>query len=232
MKVNHNIVKHLFLMTFTTIILILLSSNIVYADKDSCKIDKYKEKDFSYLMEGLNGISEEQVKQHLILYKGYISKINLINDKIKERKDNFSYPEYRSLKIEQSFASNGVILHELYFLNLTNEKTAPTDNFKNLAKQSAGSFDNFINDIKASARNSRGWVFTGYNTRDNKLHNYIIDSHDLHVPVNVIPVLVIDVWEHAYMVDYGIDRDAYIESILKNIDWFEVEKRLNAALKP
>ena len=90
------------------------------------------------------------------------------------------------------------------------------------------SFDNYINDLKETAKSVRsGWVVLGYDERQGKIQHSIIDLHDEHVPLLNIPLLVLDVWEHAYTLDYGINKAQYLESFVNNIDWDMVSKRLD-----
>ena len=200
-------------------------------------IEKYQAKDYSHLFGTLNGLSENQLRQHYTLYTGYIDRINAINEKIKEEieeteteKDVTEDIEFRGLMVEKSFNNNGVILHELYFSNLTPRQTQPSQPFTTLINRDFGSYQNYIANLRKNAKISRGWVITAYNCRDGKIHNYIIDSHDLHVPIHIRPLLVMDVWEHAYMIDYGINRDTYIDTFFRNVDWQVVSQRLETAI--
>lgn len=198
-------------------------------------IEKYEAKDFSYFFKSLDGISENQLQQHYKLYEGYINKINLIQDKLtggdKSSANNATYSELRELQIEQTYALNGVILHELYFSNLIDKQTKPLDDFVKIINRDFGSWDNYINDIKAVGASMRGWAMTAYNYRDNKIHNYGLDTHNIFVPMAVKPLLVLDVYEHAYMIDYGIQRAKYLDAFFKNVNWPVVSQRFESALK-
>ncbi len=192
-------------------------------------------KDFSYLFNSINGLSESQLKQHNTLYLRYVKKLNELNEKI-EKADkstaNAAHSEYRSLKIDRSFSNNGVLLHEMYFSNLTSKNTELSKELKSKICSDFGSFENYISDLQASMRATRnGWVISVYNCTTNKIENYIFESHDLNVPVNSPIILAIDVWEHSYMIDYGIDKESYIKTLFKNIDWQIVSKRYSKALK-
>lgn len=198
-------------------------------------IDKYEPKDFGFLFKKLEGISNETIKQHYVLYEGYIKKLNEINEKLKFASTDsahHNYSEFRELLIEKSHNMNSTILHELYFSNLTDQPTEPSEDFKTIIERDFGSWKNYIEDIKATGMSARaGWAVTVYNYRDGKLQNFAIDLHDLHVPVFVLPVLVMDVWEHAYAVDYGTKKAQYIEAFMKNINWNIVSQRFESALK-
>ena len=197
-------------------------------------VDKYEAKDFSFFFKSLDGISEDQLKQHYTLYEGYIKKINEIQDYLKNadhKSANATYSEMRELQVEQSYALNGVILHELYFSNMVDRKTEPTDAFKMVIERDFGSWENYINDLKAVGMSMRGWAITAYNYRDGKVHNYGLDTHNMFVPLSVRPLLIMDVYEHAYMIDYGVKRASYIDSFLKNVHWPVVSERFESALK-
>lgn len=194
-----------------------------------------QEKNFDYLLGTLNGLSDCLLKQHFTLYHGYIEGLNAVDSKLETcppKTGGAIYSDYRALNIARPFANNGVILHELYFSNLTCKKTCPSQILAGYINRDFGSYENYISDIKEAAKSTRsGWVITAFNTRDCKIHNYIIDLHDEHVPVGTIPIMVLDMWEHAYTLDYGIDKKAYVEAFLKNLDWCAVSNRLENAIK-
>ncbi len=198
--------------------------------------DKITAKDFSCIFKSLNGLSENLLKQHNTLYLRYVKKINEINTKLEsanKKEANAAYSEYRSLKIDRAFSNNGVVLHELYFENLNSKPTAPSKEFLSKINKDFGSFDNYVSDLESSMKSTRnGWVVSVYNCLSKNIETYIFESHDLHIPVNSKPLLVIDVWEHAYQIDYGIDKDSYIKAIFKNINWEVVSKRYSQSLRP
>jgi len=198
-------------------------------------IDKYEAKDFSFFFKTLDGFSEKLLKLHYGLYEGYIKKVNEINEKLKssdKKSAHHNHSEHRGLLIDLSYNLNGVILHELYFSNLTDKYTEPTEAFKEVIERDFGSWENFIEDFKAAGMASRaGWAITGYNYRDGKIHNFAIDQHDLHLPVFIRPILILDTWEHAFTTDYGTDKKSYIEAFMKNINWHVVSLRFESALK-
>lgn len=216
----------------TLLILILTFPNVAFAKNQvtlpSCKT--IQAKDFNYLLGTLNGISDCLLKQHFELYHGYIKGLNAIDGKLNDsakKSGGAIYSEYRALDIARPFPNNGVILHELYFENLNGKKTCPSDVLIAYINRDFGSYENYINDIKEAGKSTRsGWVITAYNNRDCKIHNYIIDLHDEHVPIGITPIMVMDMWEHAFALDYGIDKDTYIEAFLKNLDWKVVSCRL------
>lgn len=187
-------------------------------------------KDYSYLLGNLEGFGDELLKQHFELYNGYIKSVNEINTKIAQltqKKGNPSYSEYRSLLSFKAFPQNGVVLHEFYFSNLSSKKTQPSEKLLHFINQEFNSFDKYINDLKEAAKCTRsGWVILSYDERQIKIQHSVIDLHDEHVPLLNIPLLVLDVWEHSYTLDYGINKAAYLDAFINNIDWEQVSKRL------
>ncbi|MBI4533317.1 MAG: superoxide dismutase [Candidatus Melainabacteria bacterium] len=195
----------------------------------------YIAKDFTGLIgRGLNGLSANQIEQHLKLYKGYVAKANEIQGKLKDvdvSAANATYAPLRELLVEQSFALNGVIYHELYFANLGGAGGEPAGELRQALEEKWGALGKFIDYLKAAGKCMRGWVIIGWNTRDGHVHCYGLDMHNMWVPAGVIPILVLDVYEHAYMIDYGVDRAKYLDAFVNNLDWDVVAKRFAAACK-
>lgn len=194
----------------------------------------HKAKEFK--LEGkLEGISDSQLQQHRdTLYAGYVNKLNEIEEKlpgVDRSKANATYSDLRELKKEEIFATNGVYLHEYYFGNLGGKGSVPTGKIKELLTRDFGSVEKWQEDFKACGIAGRGWVVLAYNLEDEKLHNYLMDVHDVGGVWNCLALLILDVYEHAYMIDYGVKRAAYLDVYFKNIDWSVVNKRLERALK-
>lgn len=173
------------------------------------------------------GLSERQAAEHIKLYEGYVKKIEEIREKIKEaeKAGNAVYSEIRELKIEEGFCINAIKLHELYFENL--EKKEIAENLKSLIEKDFESFENWKKEFSACALSARGWALLAYDFKDNKLHNYICDMHNQGGIWNTIPMLVLDMYEHAFFIDYGTDKKSYISLFFDNINWEIAEKRLN-----
>ncbi|MBX9720743.1 MAG: Fe-Mn family superoxide dismutase, partial [Candidatus Obscuribacterales bacterium] len=144
---------------------------------------------------------------------------------------NATYAPLRELLMEQSFALNGVIYHELYFGNLGGSGGEPGGDLKSAIEARWGSSSKFIDYLKAAGKCMRGWVIMGWNTRDSSLHTYGLDMHNMWSPANVVPIVALDVYEHAYMIDYGINRANYLDAFVKNIDWDVCGKRFSLAHK-
>jgi Fe-Mn family superoxide dismutase len=195
--------------------------------------EPYVTKDFSALTNTrMDGLSSSQIEQHLKLYQGYVKKANEIYGKLKDvdiTSANATYSPLRELLMEQSYAVNGVIYHEFYFGNLGGRGGDPGGELKSALEDRWGSLGKFMDYMKAAGKSMRGWVVVGYNTRAGHLDTFGLDMHNMWSPVNTVPILVLDVYEHAYMVDYGIDRGKYLDAFVKNLDWDVVAKRFTAA---
>ncbi|MBI3292381.1 MAG: superoxide dismutase [Elusimicrobia bacterium] len=189
-----------------------------------------------YPLEGkCEGLSDNQIQQHRdILYVGYVNKLNEITtglEKADRSKANATYSEFGELKREETFALNGTVLHEFYFENLGGKGSRPGKETTTLLNRDFGSYEKWLEDFKACGICARGWAVLCFNFYDNKLHNYVMDTHHFHVPFFVWPLLVLDVYEHAYTIDYGVKRAPYLETFFKNINWNVVEQRLVTARK-
>jgi Fe-Mn family superoxide dismutase len=195
------------------------------------RVEKGKRAVRGFPLEGkLKKISDRQLQEHRdTLYKGYVNKINEIDDKLSkvEAAGNGTYSDYRELKIEEIFATNGVSLHEGYFENLGGSGGQPTGKIAELIKRDFGSFDNFVKDLKAAGTSARGWVVTAYNFLDGRLHNYVCERHDIGGVWWAWPLLIMDVYEHAYFIDYGVKRADYLQAFADNIDWAAVNRRID-----
>lgn len=178
----------------------------------------------------MDGISRNQIEQHYTLYENYVKKTNEIRGKLRtvDREGaNQNYSEFRELKVELSFTLDAVKLHEAYFFNLGGQGTRPNDKCMELINKGFGSFDAWQNDLKASGMSARGWAITAFDFDDNRLHNYIADDHNTYGIWNAMPVIVLDTYEHAYMIDYGVKRPPYIDAFLKNLNWEEINRRVD-----
>jgi Fe-Mn family superoxide dismutase len=195
--------------------------------------EPYAAKDFSDLVsKKMDGLSASQIEQHLKLYQGYVKKANEIYNKLKDvdiTSANATYSPLRELLMEQSYAVNGVIYHEFYFGNLGGRGGEPTGELKSALEDRWGTTGKFMDYLKAAGKSMRGWVVIGYNTRAGHLDAFGLDMHNMWSPANTVPLLVLDVYEHAYMIDYGIERPKYLDAFVKNLDWDVVGKRFTAA---
>ena len=190
----------------------------------------YQAKDFSNLL-GTPGFSDNLLKNHFTLYNGYVTNTNklidLLSAMVKESKTGT--PEYGELKRRFGWEFNGMRLHEYYFGNMI-KGSKTLDKASKIAKKIAEDFGNYEAwevDFKASgAMRGIGWVVLYFDPQTKRLFNVWINEHDLGHLAGGIPLLVMDVFEHAYMLDYGTNKAEYIKTFFDNIDWSEVEKRL------
>jgi Fe-Mn family superoxide dismutase len=187
----------------------------------------YSAKDYSNLIE-MEGFSETILKNHFTLYQGYVTNTNKIFELLGGKAKNATDPEYAELKRRLGFEFNGMRLHEYYFENLGGK--APLNRSGTLAKKLAdvfGSYDAWEQDFKATgAMRGIGWAILYQDTLTGGLCNQWINEHEVGHLAGCRPILVMDVFEHAFMIDYGLKRADYIEAFFRNIDWTAVEGRL------
>lgn len=189
----------------------------------------YDAKDYSALI-GMKGFSETLLKNHFTLYQGYVNNTNKLWDimtaMLKEGKTGT--PEYAELKRRFGFEFNGMRLHEYYFGNLGGNK--PLDKTGAVVEKLAaayGSYEGWEQDFKAmGAMRGIGWVILYQDNTNGWLFNQWINEHEVGHPAGCAPILVMDVFEHAFMLDYGLKRADYIAAFFQNIDWNVVTKRL------
>lgn len=155
------------------------------------------------------------------LYAGYVNKTNEIRDKLKtadRSKAAATYSEYGELKRRETFNINGVVLHENYFSVLGGDGT-PKGAVKKLIERDFGSVDALKEDLMACSLAGLGWAVLCYDYRDDKLHIYLVDFHHHGAVWGCIPLIAMDVFEHAYFIDYGADRKTYLEAVWKILNW-------------
>jgi Fe-Mn family superoxide dismutase len=195
-------------------------------------MQKYEVREYN--LAGLEGLSEEQIAQHKKLYEGYVNNTNKLLDETRKMLENGEAdglnPHFAELKRRFGFEFNGMVLHEYYFSNLkANGGTLPAGG--RLAKaleDSFGSVENWMKDFMGVAKmRGVGWAILYQDNRTGKLTNHWITLHEEGNVAGYRPVLVIDVWEHAFAVDYKpTERGKYLDAVMKNIDWAKVESRL------
>ena len=178
----------------------------------------------------MNGISKEEIDQHYgILYTGYVKKLNEIRSKlgtVDYAAANQSYSDLRGMKTEETFCLNGTLLHEWYFDNLGGKGGQAHGRVLELIERDFGSYQKWETEFKATGLAVRGWVVLAYELDGGKLHNFGQDAHNVGVPWGAYPLLILDVYEHAYGIDYGVKRAPYIDAFMRNIDWDAVNQRL------
>lgn len=175
------------------------------------------------------GLSEKLLKEHHdVLYAGYVNKLNEIRDRLNKTElstANATFSEIRELKLEEGFTLNAVRLHELYFANMGGNDNIPSKATK-LFETRFGSMNNWREELVACGLSARGWVVLSQD-KEGELNHYICDMHNQGGIWQEKPIIVLDVYEHAYFTDYGTNRKAYLDTFINNIDWQVVEKRLS-----
>lgn len=170
----------------------------------------------------LDGISRETVEAHYKLYQGYVAKRNEILGKLAAvdlASANQVYSELRSLKVDLTFAIGGVKNHEIYFEHLGGIGGDPSGVFGDLVKRDFGSVADWKADLKATGMGGRGWAWTAYDWDEGRLFNYIGDAQNTFPVWNATPLVALDVYEHAYFIDFGTDRGSYIDAFFNNLDY-------------
>ena len=207
------------------------------SSKIEANVASYKAREFN--LSGLNGISDETLEMHFKLYQGYVKETNNLTDRITKfiedgNVDQEEMPAYSELTRRLGFEYNGMVLHEYYFDNLksgggTGDPTQTTQ-FAKAAESSFGSYDIWKADFVGIGKmRGVGWAICYQNPVNNRLSNHWITLHETGNIAGFAPILVMDVWEHAYLLDYKpAERPKYIEAFFSNIDWTMVEKRLQS----
>jgi superoxide dismutase, Fe-Mn family len=182
----------------------------------------------------LDGISERTMTEHYKLYEGYVKKFNEISEKLLTvdlDAANPSYSEVRSLKTEYSFALNGVKNHEIYFGHLGGDGAVPSGRLFEQLTKDFGSFEKWQSEMKATAMAARGWAWLVWDKDLKKLVNISGDTQSTYLVWNCVPLVALDVYEHAYFIDHGIKRRDYIDAFFKNLNWSVIEKAFDMAIK-
>jgi len=182
----------------------------------------------------VDGLSKGQIVQHVGLYTNYVKGYNTTMQALIQACETKSYDAIRDLQLKLTFNLNGATLHDWYFSNLGHATDAGVTGPQALTLQwltrDFGSLEAYYADLKAVAGKMRGWTMTVMNKHDGRLMNVGFDAHDVGTPLMSTPLLVLDVYEHAYMIDFGTNRGAYLEKFVANVNWAVVEERAKAAL--
>lgn len=186
---------------------------------------------FTY-SEDITVINREQFNAHMRLYEGYVTNINKIDDILKNgdaqrEQSNTTFSYYRELKRGETFALDGVILHELYFENIGGKTQDPKLQVIEKLENDFEVFEAWQDDFIATAKASRGWAVLAFDQRSNSLRNISLDAHDLGNIAYSAPILVLDMYEHAYFLQYADKKVEYINNFMKNINWNVVAERMN-----
>lgn len=196
---------------------------------------KYEPKNFDHLIGNLPGIDDDLLRMHFKLYQGYVTNTNLILEKVREleEKNQGRTPEYAGLKRIQGWEFDGMVLHELYFENLGGKTKVldPQDPFYKKIVADFGSYDQWKQDfINTGLIRGIGWAVAYIDPKKGRLINEWINEHDVGHLAGGKPILIMDVFEHAYITEFGLDRAKYIEVFFNNINWEAVSQRYKTLL--
>lgn len=191
--------------------------------------DIYIAKDYTRLL-GLSGLSDALLTNHFTLYAGYVTNTNKLSERLAAlaAAGETTTPEYAELKRRYGWEWNGMRLHELYFENLTKEAVslAPDTALAQQIDQDFGSLAAWEQDFRATgSMRGIGWVILTFDKESGRLFNTWINEHDLGHLAGTTPLLVMDVFEHAFVLDYGTKKADYIETFFRSLDWKAVEAR-------
>ncbi len=182
----------------------------------------------------LQGLSEKQLSEHHdVLYAGYVRKTDEIREKLKTvdlSTANGTYADLRELKLEEGFAVNGVRLHEGYFAALGGQGGKPAGNLLKMIEEDFGSYEKWEAEFKAMGLAARGWVVLAFDWEDMQLHNFLCDAHNHGGIWGCSTVLILDVYEHAYFLDYGTARKKYIDVFMQNLNWNLVQQKIDGMM--
>jgi superoxide dismutase, Fe-Mn family len=183
----------------------------------------------------LDGISARTNEiHHDKLYAGYVAKRGEVTEKQKAFTDeqlaaaNQIYSEWRGLKEGETFATNGMILHEVFF-DILGGDGIPSGSVKDAIVAQWGTWERFVGEFTATGMAARGWAILSFDSSDSKLHIYAADAQNHGGVWGAMPILPMDVYEHGYFLDFGSDRKSYIAAFMKNVNWARVEDRYKKA---
>lgn len=185
----------------------------------------------NYNFSNVKYFSPIQLSEHYLLYTKYINSLNKINKDLSMDKIftecNSNYSNIRSTQKSKTFCFDAVKLHELYFENLTGNNIKIHSPIEKIIVDTFGSYNSFLDKFKCIGMSMRGWVLLCYDKYNNEFYIYGQDSHDNGVMLYAEPLIVMDVYEHAYMIDFGTNRNIYIDAFFQNIDFSVVNQRLS-----
>jgi Fe-Mn family superoxide dismutase len=194
----------------------------------------YKPRSFD--LSGLNGISDQTLEMHFKLYEGYVTNTNTLTERISAiladgNVDQEEMPAYSELTRRLGFEYNGMVLHEYYFENMKRQGGGEADRgsqFREAVERSFPSYDIWKTDFTGIGKmRGVGWAICYLNPATGAVSNHWITLHEVGIVAGFVPLLVMDVWEHAFLLDYKpAERPKYIEAFLSNVDWGAVDKRM------
>ncbi len=194
----------------------------------------YQAKNYSHLI-GMEGFSKQLLENHFTLYQGYVTNTNKLADILSQmlKDGKTGTPEYAELKRRFGWEFNGMRLHEYYFDNLGDkEPIGKTTALNGAIEKQFGSYANWEADFKAAgSMRGIGWTLLYMDGTNGALYNDWINEHDMGHLAGCTPIVVLDVFEHAFMIDYGLKRGDYINAFMKNVSWKEASARYDKAKK-
>jgi Fe-Mn family superoxide dismutase len=189
----------------------------------------------TFNLSGLNGISDRTLEMHFKLYDGYVKQTNLLTDQLEDilkdgKIDPDETPAYSELTRRMGFEYNGMVLHEYYFGNLkagADPEPARTSPFRRLCEEDFGSFEMWKTDfVGVGKMRGVGWAVCYQDPRSLRVSNHWVTLHEVGNVSGFVPLIVLDVWEHAFLLDYApSERGKYIDAFFSNVDWAAVESR-------
>jgi Fe-Mn family superoxide dismutase len=194
----------------------------------------YEPKNFDHLL-GTDGFSDQLLQNHFTLYQGYVKNTHTLLEELRALADSgkAGTPAFAELKRRFGWEFNGMRLHELYFGNIKKGAEPCKEGaayWAQMDKDFGATEKSWKNDFRTvGAMRGVGWVVWAYDTEAKRTFNVWVNEHDVGHLVGCVPLLVMDVFEHAFMLDYGLKRADYIEAFFKAIDWNAVEKRLTSS---
>ncbi len=188
----------------------------------------YKTKPLPFAYNALDGISEQQLKYHHdVHYAAYVRNRNKIEAKLVEMRRKGDFPNIRGLKLSESHNTSGMILHEVYWQTLGGKGGEPIGKLAEKIRQDFGSFEIWKKEFMAVANSARGWALLCYDLSDNRLHIYSVDFHDQGAVWGSIPIMALDVWEHAFYHDQGPNKRSYFEAFFRNVNWERISENFD-----
>ncbi len=230
-KISNNSISYFSLLTLILAMLNLLLHHFIYAQQvQASNIYKYVALPLKPSTLSMDGISKKTMEEHYKLYVGYVNKSNEILEAlttVDHSKANQTYSMLRELKMELTFAIGGVKNHEIYFDVLGGKGGKPTGRLLKEIEKNFGSYELWEKDFKATGLAARGWVWLAYDYDTGTLFNFLGDAQNTFPIWNAVPILALDTYEHAYFIDYAVDRKSYMEAFMRNLDWSAVEMRFS-----
>ena len=195
----------------------------------------------TFPLSGLHGISDQTLEMHFKLYEGYVKETNTLTEKLSEfladgRVDQEEMPAYSELNRRLGFEYNGMVLHEYYFGNLTRgggSDPSSRSAFYGAAMKTFGSYETWkVDFVGIGKMRGVGWAICYQDPVSGRVSNHWVTLHEVGNIAGFKPLLVMDVWEHAFLLDYKpADRPKYIEAFLSNVDWASVESRMGVQVE-